>query len=206
VASLRSDGRDVLGFAGELRLKKGLVPMLEAAALVAARRRIAVLAVGGVRAEDQGALDLVRRRHPELPLLVLPPRPPEQLPAAYAAMDLFLHPSLRDGMPNAVLEAMACARPIVASRAGGIPDLLRDGREGRLVAPSDAPALAGAILELLDDPPARERLGAAARERALSEFSPAAETGRYRALYARLTRRPAAPRRARGAALARATS
>jgi len=204
-ASLRDDGRAVLGFAGELRLKKGLVPLLEAAALVAAQRRIAVLAVGGVRAEDQGALELVRRRHPELPLLLLPARPPEELPAVYAAMDVFLHPSLRDGMPNAVLEAMACGRPIVASRAGGIPDLLRDGREGRLVPAGDAVALAAAICELLDDERLRARLGAAARERAIQTFSPAAETSRYRALYQRLSARPrAARRRAPGAALARA--
>ncbi len=98
-------------------------------------------------------------------------------------MDVCVHPSLHDGLPNALLEAMACARPIVATTAGGIPDVLRDRQEGLLVEPGDVPALAAAIERLLDDPALARACGQAARARVLAEFTPAREVERYLALY-----------------------
>lgn len=91
--------------------------------------------------------------------------------AAYSAADLVVHPSLKEIFPNAVGEAMACARPIVAADAGGTGELLgRDGCAGLLVPPADADALAGAIRELFADPPRLQALGEAARRRIEEEF------------------------------------
>ncbi len=70
-----------------------------------------------------------------------------------------------DGLPNALLEAMATGRPIVASRVAGIPDVVRDGVEGILVPPNDAPALRDAVLRLAGDLPGRQALGESARRR-----------------------------------------
>lgn len=79
------------------------------------------------------------------------------------AADVFVLPSLWEGMSNALLEAMACGTAIVATAVGGNPELIRDGETGVLVPPSDPAALALAIRELLADPRRREKLGRAAR-------------------------------------------
>jgi glycosyltransferase involved in cell wall biosynthesis len=184
LASLALEGRAIVGFSGELRLKKGLVPLLEALARLGETRPVSLLAVGGVRRDDEAVLTLFRRRHAHVPIATLDWRDAAELPSLYALMDVFAHPSLRDGLPNALLEAMACARPCVATTAGGIPDALRDGVEGRLVEPGDAGALAAAIAELLDDRGRAQRLGQAARERVESEFTPEREIERYLELYA----------------------
>ncbi len=90
---------------------------------------------------------------------------------ALSAMDVFVLPSLQEGLGLALMEAMAASRAVVGSSVGGIRTLIEDGRSGLLVEPRDSDALAGAILSLLRDPAARERLGAAARERIERDFS-----------------------------------
>jgi glycosyltransferase involved in cell wall biosynthesis len=90
---------------------------------------------------------------------------------AYNAADLVVHPSLQEIFPNAVGEAMSCARPVVAADAGGTAELLgRDGTTGVLVPPADAKALGDAIGALLADPARRSALGEAARRRIEAEF------------------------------------
>jgi glycosyltransferase involved in cell wall biosynthesis len=91
--------------------------------------------------------------------------------AAYSAADLVVHPSLKEIFPNAVGEAMACARPVVAADAGGTGELLgRDGSAGLLVPPADAEALADAVRDLLAEPARLRLLGEAARRRIEEEF------------------------------------
>jgi glycosyltransferase involved in cell wall biosynthesis len=91
--------------------------------------------------------------------------------AGYNAADVVVHPSLQEIFPNAVGEAMACGRPVVAADAGGTAELVgRDGAAGVLVPPADASALADVVQALLDDPPRLHALGAAARRRIEVEF------------------------------------
>jgi len=80
--------------------------------------------------------------------------------------DLFVMSSITEGLGTSLLDAMACARPIVATRAGGIPEIVEDGVNGLLVAPGDAVALADAIERVLNDDELAARLGAAAAESA----------------------------------------
>lgn len=87
----------------------------------------------------------------------------EQLPAIMAAADIFVLPSLNEGFPLTVVEAMACSRPIVATAVGGILDLLQDGVTGLLCPPGDAMSLARALCQLIEHPEQRARLGEAAR-------------------------------------------
>ncbi len=95
-----------------------------------------------------------------------------ELVGALNAADLIVHPSLEDIFPNAVGEAMACGRPVVATDVGGVEELLGgDGAAGLLVPPGDADALAGAIDGLLADRGRRAELGSAARRRIETQFS-----------------------------------
>lgn len=85
--------------------------------------------------------------------------------------DVFLLPSRVEGFPNAVMEAMAAGVPVVASHVGGIPDLVRQGQDGFLHEADDVAGMARSVLTLLDDAALRKRLGEAARQRVMKEFS-----------------------------------
>jgi glycosyltransferase involved in cell wall biosynthesis len=85
--------------------------------------------------------------------------------------DVFVLPSVKEGLPFALLEAMAAARPIVASAVGGIPEVITDGETGLLVPPRDPEALAKAISTMLTDRGKAQQMGLAARERVLASFT-----------------------------------
>lgn len=161
----------VLLFVGEARKKKGLPVLLEAYARVTKHFTGAKLVlVGGVRADDAEILDVFARKHPGVITRVVSVVEQQQLPRYYRSASLFVMPSLRDGLPNALLEAMACGCPIVASDVGGIPDAVRDGVEGRLVPAGESEALARACIELLEAPATAAAQGARARQRAVKDF------------------------------------
>ena len=89
----------------------------------------------------------------------------------FQAQDLFALPSYgEEGVPQAIMQAMACAIPVVSTTAGAITEAVDAGTTGLIVAPRDPEALAGALATLSDDPALRARFGAAARERALRDF------------------------------------
>jgi glycosyltransferase involved in cell wall biosynthesis len=100
-----------------------------------------------------------------------------------AAADVFVQPSLSEGLPLAVLEAMGNGLPVVATRVGGVPEALVDGKTGFLVPPGDPEALAAALKRVLDSADRGACMGSAARERAEAEFSVDRMTDRYRQLY-----------------------
>ncbi len=104
-----------------------------------------------------------------------------------AAADVFALPIIRDqgadGLPNTLLEAMSAGRPIVASRVAGVPDVIHDGQHGLIVPDRDAPALAAAIIRLLDDQALAARLGAAARRRIELELTWEQTAARFEQMY-----------------------
>jgi glycosyltransferase involved in cell wall biosynthesis len=105
------------------------------------------------------------------------------VPDLQAAADVFAMPSLWEGLPLAILEAMFARTPLIATTASGIPEAVTDGEHGLLIPPADPEALAEALLRLLRDPVLRERLGAQARARAEREFSMHAMADAYEELY-----------------------
>ena len=147
-----------------------------------------LLLIGGVRKDDEPILQVFQRQNPTLNVRVVPNVAHKELPAYYRLADVLVIPSLRDGMPNSLLEGMACERAIVASNVGGMPDVLRHGENGVLVPPGDVNALADGLLELLTDPSRRERLGRAARVTVESDFTPAREIERNLEIYQRVKR------------------
>jgi glycosyltransferase involved in cell wall biosynthesis len=92
-------------------------------------------------------------------------------------------PSTTEGLPIVLLEAMARARPVVATPVGGVPELVADGETGLIVPPDDPKALADALLRLLGDRGFAQRLGDAGRERVRSAFSADAQESRILELY-----------------------
>lgn len=86
------------------------------------------------------------------------------------AADVFVLPSHAEGQPMAIIEAMASGLPVVATRVGAVPDMLRDGVDGLLVEPRDVPALAAALGRVIDSADLRQRMGASARARAEERY------------------------------------
>jgi glycosyltransferase involved in cell wall biosynthesis len=97
----------------------------------------------------------------------------------YALADVFALPSLSEGSPNALLEAMAAGVPIVACKVGGVPETVEDGSSALLVPPSKPAAMASALARVLEDPALAARLSSNASERLVTRFSPEA---RYQTL------------------------
>jgi glycosyltransferase involved in cell wall biosynthesis len=107
----------------------------------------------------------------------------------FTAMDIFALSSLREGLPNALLEAMAMEVPVVATRIAGIPQLIQDGKNGLLVDPSSAESMTEALARLLADSSLRLNLRQAARKTIEKDYSFAARMQKIRALYDDLLRR-----------------
>jgi glycosyltransferase involved in cell wall biosynthesis len=113
----------------------------------------------------------------------------DDVPDLLAAADVFVMPSLREGLPLAILEAMFAGKAIVASGVGGIPEAITSGEHGILVEPGDPAALSEALRALLSDPAVRLRLGDAARRRAQAEFRVGEMADRYERIYRESVRR-----------------
>jgi glycosyltransferase involved in cell wall biosynthesis len=95
----------------------------------------------------------------------------EDVGPLYAAFDALVLPSGNEGTPVSVIEALAAGTPVVATRVGGVPDVVRDGEDGFLVEPGESEEFAERLAELARDPALRERLGAAGRARVLPRYA-----------------------------------
>ena len=177
----------VIGFAGELREKKGLRSLLSAYAQVTRNDPATLLIVGDVRAgEDMQAFQEFKLSNPQAQVVVTGFVSANDMPAYYALMDIFVQPSLRDGLPNALLEAMACEKPVLATPVGGIVDAVLDCKNGRLVSTSNADELASAMDELLTNEDLRNELGRAGRQTILDKFTLQSELDGNLSVYRRL--------------------
>jgi glycosyltransferase involved in cell wall biosynthesis len=101
----------------------------------------------------------------------------------YEAMDVFALSSLREGLPNVLLEAMALETPVVATRIAGVPRLIRDGDNGLLVEPGDEDSLTRGLTRLLEDPGLRARFSRAGRRTVETGYSFEVRMQKVRALY-----------------------
>lgn len=170
-----------------LDAQKGLFDLLEAAARVPEANFV----IAGEGKERESLEDKARMLAIDGRVLFLGHR--DDVPELLASCDLFVLPSLYEGFPLSVLEAMAAGKPVVATAIGGTEEAVINGGTGLLVPPHDPAALAAAIRSLLSDPPLGRRLGLAGRERALREFSAEKMVQEVSELYERvLSRRRAA--------------
>jgi len=107
-------------------------------------------------------------------------------PALLRAFDLFVLPSRREGISNTILEAMATAKPVLATAVGGSPEIVVDGATGRLVPRGDAAAMADMLMAYADDPELAAAHGQAGLARIVERFSLAAMVASYDAVYREL--------------------
>lgn len=174
-------GNAVVGAVANLRAVKGLDVLVAAAAKVAAARPDATFRVAG-EGDQRPALEADIQARGLADRFALPGST-DDVPAFLAGLDVAVLASRAEGLPNAVLEAMAAGRPVVATRVGAVPELIDDGVHGLLVPPGDADALAAAILRLLGDPALARSLAEAARKRVVERYSRAAMVRRFESFY-----------------------
>jgi glycosyltransferase involved in cell wall biosynthesis len=117
----------------------------------------------------------------------------ETMAQTIAAADVVAVPSMQENFPNAALEALACARPVVGFRIGGMPDLVLDGANGMLLPPFDVRALGEALRSILDDPDRAEAMGHRGRDAVVGKLDVVSWARRYAALYEGLLDRPCRP-------------
>ncbi|HYM03684.1 MAG TPA: TIGR03088 family PEP-CTERM/XrtA system glycosyltransferase [Stellaceae bacterium] len=179
------EGATVIGTFGRLDPLKNQLALARAfarilAARPAARRslRLMIVGEGKQRAEIEAALDEGGVRD-----LAWMPGFRDDTADLYRALDIFVLPSLREGISNTLLEAMASGRPVVATRVGGNPEIVPEDVAGLLVPVDDAEALAAAIQRYLDAPALARAHGDGARAHVLRHYSLAAMVGSYDRIY-----------------------
>lgn len=175
------EGDVVVGTVGRLAELKGFEDLIEATAAIVVRvPRARLLFVGDGPLRGKFA-DLARQRGLEERVVFAGIR--KDVPELLALIDVFVLPSLQEGQPMALMEAMAAARAVVATRVGDIPEILCGGRQGVLINPSDIGAMTNAVVELLKDDALRTRLGRQARESVLENYTVKRLAERYEKLY-----------------------
>jgi glycosyltransferase involved in cell wall biosynthesis len=178
----------VVGSIGALVPHKGHRYLIDAAALVCRDlpdTRFVIFGEGELR----GHLErLVREHHLEKHVLL--PGFRADVIGCLKGFDVFVMSSVTEGLGTSLLDAMAASKAIVATRTGGIPEIVDHAVNGLLVPPRDAPALAGAIVTLLEDAPLRVRMGAAGLVRVTDRFTVERMVAHTAAVYERVSRRP----------------
>lgn len=173
---------------GLLGRRKGSFDLLEAFAQIRhPSARLICAGDGEVSAVREHARTLGIADRVDCPGWLIAP----QTAQALASATLFALPSYAEGLPMALLEAMAYALPVVSTPVGGIPDAVRHGENGLLVTPGKVEELAGALSMLLREPATRARLGAAARRTIEERFSQQASLSELGCIYRRFGLRPA---------------
>lgn len=163
------EGRKLVTCLARLHAAKGQDNLLLAAREVLKRNSEAIFMIAG-EGEDRARLEQLSN-YLGLGEAVRFAGQVADVPSLLAATDILCHPSLTDGLPNSLVEAMSMGLPVVASRVGGIPEVVEDGTTGLLVEPHDIPAISDAVVKLLEEPETAARLGRNAGEGIKREFN-----------------------------------
>ncbi|MBL8482683.1 MAG: TIGR03088 family PEP-CTERM/XrtA system glycosyltransferase [Rhodocyclaceae bacterium] len=191
-AALRGEDIVLIGTVGRAEAVKDQATLLRAVALLIerqpalrARVRVAVIGTGPLFKELGGLVDSLGLRD-----VAWLPGASDHVPDMLRMFDIFVLPSLNEGIANTILEAMASGLPVLATAAGGNPELVQDGHTGRLFQPRDTDALAGLLAAYVNDTGLRRAHGTNARQTAESTYSMHSMVTRYAAVYDRVCHAP----------------
>jgi sugar transferase (PEP-CTERM/EpsH1 system associated) len=172
------------GVKDQLTLVRAFLRLLELHPAARERARLLLVGDGPLRTDAERLLEAGGARG-----LAWLPGERDDVPALLQGLDLFVLPSLAEGISNTILEAMATGLPVLATAVGGNPDLVVDGATGTLVPAGDPDAMARALLGYLTDAERLRGHGAAARQRAVSDLGLDVMADRYLAVYDGLLQR-----------------
>lgn len=179
-----SEHHPVVAFSGRFISRKGINYLLDAWSVVIQkfpRARLVLMGDGPLLAEMKGmAVELALTASVDFLGHI------QEVTDELRKADIFVLPSLQEGMPNALLEAMACGLPPVATRIGGVTDIILDGENGILVEPADAENLAGGMCRLLENQELTRRIAVRARKTISDRFSLESIAPKYIDLYAKM--------------------
>ncbi|MGZ4870560.1 MAG: glycosyltransferase family 4 protein [Candidatus Angelobacter sp.] len=183
------DRDKVVGMVARLDLQKGFEYLLRAVReLCGVFRELKVVIVG--EGPDRKAIEDMIRQYGLQSTVILAGKQSD-MPGVYAATDIFVLPSLNEGLPMTILEAMAASKPVIATKVGAIPTLIRNGETGLLVEARDTDGLRNAIARLLSDPDLCGRMGAEGHDWVSRNYTSEAMALKYRQMYEEVLGRPA---------------
>jgi len=164
------EDRKIILFVGHIIKSKGVYELLDAFEAICGRFPQAMLYMCGEGDERGPLMEAVKRRglagRVEMPGNILPDMVPKYMQAA----DVFALPSYNEGMPNVLMEAMACGLPVIATNVGGIPAAVGDGNAAILIEPGNADEIEKTLIRLIEDAQFSQRISVVARKKAEACF------------------------------------
>lgn len=179
--ALNFDGNKVVAMVARLDLQKGFEYLLPAAGKLCVTFPGLKFVIIGEGPDRKAIADMIQRFGLQSKVILAGQR--SDMPGIYAAMDVFVLPSLNEGLPMTILEAMAASKPVVATRVGAVPKVIQDGETGLLVDPGDTDGLRNALASLLADSDLCHRIGAAGHDWVSRNYTSEAMALKYRQMY-----------------------
>lgn len=174
----------VMGTIAQFSKKKGLAYLIKSASILLEHRKDVNFLLVGEGSIMEELKKLCVNLKVEKNVIFAGER--SDIPEILSLIDIFVLPSIREGLPLAVLEAMDCGKPIIATNVGGVPEIVKNGINGILVQPKDPEALYSAMKELLDDRGKMEKMGYEGKKICGKNFSSKAMVDRVEELYDKL--------------------
>ncbi|MCK5267154.1 MAG: glycosyltransferase family 4 protein [Spirochaetes bacterium] len=179
-------GHFIVGVVGRLSIEKGHRYFVEAALKVLSQEKDVVFVIIGDGKERKNIEDIIRNSKYSKNFYMLGHI--SSMQKVYAALDIVIISSLREGLPNALLEAMVCGKPVVSTSVGGIPEIIKNNINGVMVSPRDSDAIANALLALIRNPEDINRIVVAARRTILEQFTFKARMDKIKRIYEKMAK------------------
>src|SRR6476646_10763315 len=175
------EGDKVVGMVARLDLQKGFEYLLKAVCELRSGFPTLKVVIVGEGPDRRAIEDMIQQYGLQSNVTLAGQQ--SDMPGVYASMNVFVLPSLNEGLPMTILEAMAASKPVIATNVGAVPIVIKDGETGLLVDPGDADGLRNALARLLSDPDRCRRIGAAGHDWVSRNYTSEAMALKYRQMY-----------------------